>query len=138
MRMIRLALFVFMFTAPLAIAQATATPAVGTATSVTVTWTPPAAVNGLTITGYTTTITGPTGGIATVTTTGATANNAVWTAPGPLYYGIWTAAVVTNATNSAGTAKTSAAVTGTATYSATPVVTTVPPVSGVGVKINLP
>ncbi len=118
-----------------------------TATSLTANWVPVPATAGVTISGYTATITPPSGAkIAIPACAAATSTNCIkpgqatstftWTPGGPLSYGSWSVSIQTNATNSAGTALTAAA-SATAVY-ALPPVTVAQAVGGVTIQFTLP
>jgi hypothetical protein len=153
-------------------ACAQTTPTVGTATKVLVTWTAATPAGGVSsatsttacaantncITGYTGSITSPTGTAvaipicganpttdtatvngASITTTvncvspGVTTANFLYEPGGPLYYGTWNLSLQTNEQTSAGTTLQSTASTGTAIYS--PAAVTVAPAPG-GVTVQ--
>ena len=105
------------------------TPVLGTAHTIDLSWTAPPTQAGLTLTGYTLTITPPAGVTGTTTITnctagqttnciaGATATTLAWSpVPGPLYEGVWGFSLVANYTNSAGTTVVSPPATASVAY----------------------
>jgi hypothetical protein len=108
----------------------------GTAHTISVSWeAPPANQTGLTLIGYTLTITPPTGvtggnvvinncptGVTTNCIAGATATSVNFTPdPGPLYLGTWGFSLVANYTNSANATVSSAPATASVLYALAPV-----------------
>ena len=121
-------LLLFLALAPAVLAQTTPVPVLGPANTITVKWTPPPAQSGLTLNGYTVTVTPPLGATTGPVTlaqclAGSTANciatgasTVVWTASGGLYEGSWGISVVANYTNSLGNAVASPPATDTVLY----------------------
>lgn len=133
---------VFALSVPAAHAQSCTT---GTDGGLQLNWTAPPATSGITVTGYTVTITPPVCSATTPITltqcTGSTTTNCIasnattvtWRPGGPLYYGSWQVSVVANGTNSFSGAALNPSAPATATVLYAPSVSITPTPGGVTV-----